>query len=85
MFCQSANGGWTSKLYTKLSTKTIQEVRDLQTDEKLQTMEEMELLTIVAIKILADRFPDNKSEWRLVVAKGKTYLKKLMKVEETAF
>ena len=65
-----------------MKTKTLQELRDLQTEEALITMDEMELLTIVAIKILNERFAENKSEWKLVVAKGKSYLKKIVKVEE---
>jgi len=33
-------------------------------------------LCILAIKLLTERFESYKTEWRLVVAKGKGYLKK---------
>ncbi|CDW72317.1 UNKNOWN [Stylonychia lemnae] len=76
VFCQSANGSWTQKLYSMLNQEDLAQLREEQEDEKLKGIDESVLLTLVGIKILKEYFIANKNEWTLVVAKGKGYLKK---------
>jgi hypothetical protein len=77
VFSQSAAGFWNSGLLEMLDGITsMAELRALQTDETVKSLNDDLLLTVIAIKILKTRFTGNIKEWRLVAAKGVGYLKK---------
>eukprot|EP00347_Sterkiella_histriomuscorum_P017977 403347255 len=82
VFSQGANGSWNDKLYRHIKNQGFAALKALQTETKIQALEEQALLTLVGIKVLTDKFPENKNEWKLVAAKGKNYLKKSLSISE---
>lgn len=76
VFNQSANGLWTDKLYKLLGEKNIAELKAIQDSEDLKKLDEQVLLTLIALKVLNEKFSAKKTEWRLVAAKAKGCLKK---------
>ncbi|CDW90556.1 von willebrand factor type a domain containing protein [Stylonychia lemnae] len=76
VFCQGANGSWNQKLFSKVTQGDLNSLRLKQSDGRIKALEESAILTLLGIKILQDKFSQNKTEWQLVVAKGKNFLKK---------
>eukprot|EP00347_Sterkiella_histriomuscorum_P019333 403342045 len=82
VFCQQADGSWNDGLYKNLKNQQFDALKAIQTLDKLFSLNEEELLTVVAIKMLQDVFIQNQKEWKLVVAKGKSYLKRALGISD---
>eukprot|EP00347_Sterkiella_histriomuscorum_P015189 403357978 len=82
VFCQNADGSWSDALFRYLKENSLQLLRDEQLNQEILDLNEQELLTLIAIKILQDEFPENINEFRLVVAKGKIFLKKQLNIPD---
>eukprot|EP00347_Sterkiella_histriomuscorum_P022926 403336630 len=82
VFCQLADGSWNDGIFKHLKDQQFDALKALQTLDKLICLNETELLTVVAIKILHDVFIQNQKEWKLVVAKGKSYLKRALGISD---
>lgn len=63
--------------------KSYEDVKSQQIHDKIKNLTEQQLLTVLGIKILIENFADNKSEWKLVAAKGKNFLKKSLSITDS--
>ena len=75
MFLQNADGSWNESLLQMMGEGSFEEFRDRQSDAAVQAMERSCLLTLGGIKVLNDKYPGNRKEWKLVVNKAFAYLK----------
>ena len=60
----------------------MEQLRGKQTYDKLIGCSEELLMTIIALKILKEKFSSEEDEWKLVYRKSITYLKSQMTVEQ---
>ncbi len=75
VFCQSAAGFWNESLLELMSLGSVEELVEKQTSEEVKQLKKEALLTLAALKILMTHFKDNVKQWKLVAAKGASFLK----------
>jgi len=76
VFCQSASGSWGEGLLEVMGFSCYDEFLNSQTNESLKTLHKDVLLSVAGLKILKTDFKKNAKEWKLVAAKGASFVKK---------
>ena len=76
VFCQNASGSWGEGLLEIMGFICYDDFLNSQTNEGLKALHKDVLLTVAGLKILKTDFKDNAKEWKLVAAKGASFIKK---------
>ncbi len=74
VFSQNANGSWKEQIIQLMGEASFEDFVNRQQNEEVKSLEKVCLLTLAGIKVLTERYPESKSEWRLVVHKAYGFL-----------
>jgi len=74
VFCQNADGSWKEEVLGLMGEANFEEFLDRQTHTEVKGLSKPQILTLAGVKILTEKYPESKNEWKFVVRKGFKYL-----------